>query len=238
MPRSTQHDDIRDAAIAFIKQTHGFHRWMTETRIRAFWTGASAMAEIPDAIGFHSDSTVVIEAKVSEADFAADQLKVSRKKPGIGMGSFRYYVVPEHLIESYQVREPWGLLYVNDAGEAYPVKEPSHCLTRDWKSELAIAVLAWGELEGDEHRKADTLRKDRNKAGLPERFHGDVLTVVRSMGPCQAKEIVNAMPELAKWAGTKHKARTALLDANIDGIVKSARFGVQEFEIESTAARA
>lgn len=237
MPRSKTHDEIRDAAIEYIKRTHGFYRWMTETRIRAFWTSAGPKAEIPDAIGFKGESTVVIESKVSDADFAADQQKPSRKKPDIGMGSFRYYAVPEYLIEAYQVREPWGLLYVNDAGEVYPVKECGHCLTRDWKSELAISVLAWGELEGDEHRKADTLRKDRNKGGeLPDRFHADVATVVRNIGPCQAKDIVNAMPELLKWAGNKTKARNALISASVGGIVTRTEYGVQLFEIESVKA--
>lgn len=236
--RSTTHDDIRDAAIDYVKREHGVYRWMTETRIRQHWTGASAKAEIPDAIGYRGDMTVVIEAKVSEADFAADQRKPSRIRLDLGMGTFRYYAVPEYLIEGYQVRDPWGLLYVNDAGEVSLVKEASTCHRRDWKSELAIAVLAWGELEGDDHRKADRLRKDRNRKGngLPERFHADVWTVVRAFGPCQAKDIVSIMPQLAKWAGNKTKARNALLESDIDGIVKRADCGVQVFEVETVKA--
>jgi len=223
MPRSKTHDEIRDAAIEYIKRTHGFYRWMTETRIRAFWTSAGPKAEIPDAIGFKGESTVVIESKVSDADFAADQQKPSRKKPDIGMGSFRYYAVPEYLIEAYQVREPWGLLYVNDAGEVYPVKECGHCLTRDWKSELAISVLAWGELEGDEHRKADTLRKDRGKGGeLPDRFVPHVATVVRTRKEVEAKHLVDDVPGLVAWAKSKQKARNAVMRSaragKIDGV--------------------
>ena len=70
-----------------------------------------ASGETPDVIGWKgSCRSVVIECKVSRADFFADQEKPFRKQPETGMGCERFYLVPQGLIHSDELPRGWGLL--------------------------------------------------------------------------------------------------------------------------------
>jgi len=71
--------------------------------------------EIPDAIGFGAWKSVLIECKVSRSDFLSDKKKPHRAK---GMGNWRFYMCPKGLIKVDELPEKWGLIYVNDDGEA------------------------------------------------------------------------------------------------------------------------
>lgn len=52
--------------------------------------------EQPDVIGFGSSNhSVLIEVKISRADFLSDKKKKFRVNPEKGMGSRRYYCCPE-----------------------------------------------------------------------------------------------------------------------------------------------
>lgn len=74
-------------------------------------------AEIPDALGWHAhNGSILIEVKISRADFLADASKPHRVHPETGMGSFRYYMVPEGLIKVEELPPQWGLLEVNSRG--------------------------------------------------------------------------------------------------------------------------
>jgi len=68
--------------------------------------------ETPDAIGWRSDYSVLIECKTSRADFLADKRKVFRKVSENGMGNFRFYLCPEWLINCDDLPPKWGLLHV------------------------------------------------------------------------------------------------------------------------------
>lgn len=91
---------------------HGCQVALSEPR-----TGYLA-GEIPDAIGFRvaepGTGSVVVECKVSRADFLADAKKPHRS--AAGMGLYRYYLCPEGVIEPNDVPERWGLLTVNKRG--------------------------------------------------------------------------------------------------------------------------
>ena len=54
--------------------------------------------EIPDAIGFKSDCTILIECKTSRADFLADKKKSFRIHPETGMGDHRFFMAQKGLI--------------------------------------------------------------------------------------------------------------------------------------------
>lgn len=71
-----------------------------------------AASESPDAIGylFGGIHTVVVECKVSVSDFRADQKKVPRQHPALGMGTYRYYLTPPGLLRAEQIPDNWGLL--------------------------------------------------------------------------------------------------------------------------------
>ena len=64
--------------------------------------------------------TIVVEAKASLSDFYSDRQKPFRQDPGDGMGSERYYLCPEGLIDPKRHDlHGWGLLYAVNHGRAY-----------------------------------------------------------------------------------------------------------------------
>jgi hypothetical protein len=72
---------------------------------------ACASGEIPDAIGWkRSQHSVVVECKVSRADFLADRAKPFRIKPEIGLGCERFYLTTPALVQIEELPDGWGLL--------------------------------------------------------------------------------------------------------------------------------
>jgi len=70
-----------------------------------------ASGETPDVIGWkNSCRSVLIECKISRADFFADREKPWRTKPENGMGCERFYLAPQGLIEKHELPKYWGLL--------------------------------------------------------------------------------------------------------------------------------
>lgn len=69
----------------------------------------SLSREQPDVIGFRELCSAVIECKVSRADFKADAKKPERSTGGLG--TYRFYLCPEGLIDPAELPPRWGLLY-------------------------------------------------------------------------------------------------------------------------------
>jgi len=70
-----------------------------------------ASGETPDAIGWkRACHSVVVECKISRADFLADCEKPFRSKSEKGMGCERYYLAPAGLIDASELPPGWGLL--------------------------------------------------------------------------------------------------------------------------------
>lgn len=67
-------------------------------------------SEQPDAIGFRSSISILIECKASRADFLADKGKSFRASPDKGMGDWRFYLCPPGVIKIEDLPEGWGLL--------------------------------------------------------------------------------------------------------------------------------
>lgn len=74
--------------------------------------------EIPDNIGFKSHCTILIECKANRADFLSDKRKIFRTNPWKGVGAFRFYLCPKDLIKPEELPDKWGLIYVNEKGNA------------------------------------------------------------------------------------------------------------------------
>lgn len=74
--------------------------------------------ETPDAIGWRSGYSILVECKTSRADFHADKNKRFRKYPEQGMGTYRFFMCPAGVIESEDLPESWGLVWVNEKGKA------------------------------------------------------------------------------------------------------------------------
>src|SRR5258706_6008769 len=72
---------------------------------------ACASGEMPDAIGWkRTQHSVVVECKVSRADFLADRAKPFRIKPEIGLGCERFYLTVPELLQVEELPSGWGLL--------------------------------------------------------------------------------------------------------------------------------
>jgi hypothetical protein len=77
---------------------------------------ACVSGEMPDAIGWKKAChSVLVECKVSRADFLADRDKLFRQKPEVGVGCERYYLTPKGLAIE-ELPAGWGLLEVGGRG--------------------------------------------------------------------------------------------------------------------------
>lgn len=68
--------------------------------------------ENPDAIGWRSNISILIEVKASRSDFLADKKKMFRQLPSGGMGDWRFYLTPPEIVGPEDLPEGWGLLWV------------------------------------------------------------------------------------------------------------------------------
>jgi len=82
------------------------------------------LGECPDAFGWNSGTTQLIEAKASRSDFLSDKKKHWRINPTHGLGGWRSYICPTGVIKESELPEKWGLLYVDDKGKVEVIKEP------------------------------------------------------------------------------------------------------------------
>jgi hypothetical protein len=72
---------------------------------------ACVSGEMPDAIGWKRAShSVLVECKVTRADFLADRDKPFRLKPEQGVGCERFYLTPPDLVKLEELPACWGLL--------------------------------------------------------------------------------------------------------------------------------
>jgi len=72
---------------------------------------ACASGEMPDAIGWkRACHSVLVECKVTRADFLVDRAKPFRQKPEKGVGSERFYLTPPNLVQTTELPAGWGLL--------------------------------------------------------------------------------------------------------------------------------
>jgi hypothetical protein len=100
------------------------YKWCLSRCGFAFKELSCINAEIADVIGFNSNGTFLIEAKVSRADFLKDKKKPFRCNPCIGMGDWRFFIAPKGLIKIEELPDMWGLIEVNEKGKALTVHNP------------------------------------------------------------------------------------------------------------------
>jgi len=72
---------------------------------------ACSSGEMPDAIGWkRACHSVLVECKISRADFLADREKAFRQKSELGMGCERFYLTSAGLLRPAELPPGWGLL--------------------------------------------------------------------------------------------------------------------------------
>lgn len=102
-------------------------KWLIGTRRCSFVfteLDCVTISEIPDAIGFRDGESILVECKVSRADFLADNRKRFRQEPETGVGTYRLYLCPERVIMPEDLPGRWGLIWVNTQGKPRQVVGP------------------------------------------------------------------------------------------------------------------
>lgn len=136
-----------------------------------------ANGEAPDAIGWKGKCrSVLVECKLTRADFLADRGKPFRSRPELGVGSERFYFAPRAVIAVDELPKGWGLLEYH-AREVRVVKRSARNLRspEGFMSEmnLLLASLRRVEVRIEPQTITDFLKwknrlADYNGGALPE----------------------------------------------------------------------
>jgi hypothetical protein len=97
---SELHEQLCLKAVTWLK-SNGFG-------VAAMNVWAFGSRERADCIGFRQQCSVLIEVKVSRADFFADRKKPERVAGGFG--NYRFYLAPAGLLNATDLPKGWGLL--------------------------------------------------------------------------------------------------------------------------------
>src|SRR5256886_8415123 len=136
-----------------------------------------ASGETPDAIGWKRGChSVLVECKISRADFLIDREKPFRRKQGSGMGCERFYLVPAGLLSAQDLPAGWGLLEMHGRAVHITVASSKHLrAARGFRYEmnLLLASLRRVEVRIEPQSITDFLKwKNRmaeyNQGNLPE----------------------------------------------------------------------
>jgi hypothetical protein len=87
-------------------------RWLRSYRCGVVLSEQACVSgEMPDAIGWkQACHSVLVECKVTRADFLADRAKPFRQKSEKGVGSERFYLTPPALLRIEELPSGWGWL--------------------------------------------------------------------------------------------------------------------------------
>lgn len=144
MPEALGHRALCDVAVKWLQRPHSAQGHGCNFAVSECQSGFRG-GEIPDAIGFRAqgwrDGTVLVEVKVSRADFYADRVKPHRISGG--MGNWRYFMAPTGLIRPDDLPPRWGLIEVNKRQQVRVVAGASLTFTSfasrdseaDWRHE-------------------------------------------------------------------------------------------------------
>ncbi len=109
-----------------------------------------ATGEVPDAIGWKgSCHSVLVECKVSRADFLADANKSFRLTPKEGLGCERLYLAPAGLIAPRELPPDWGLLEYRSHGVRLAVRPARRDLRTmvGWMKEMNLLLASLRRVE-------------------------------------------------------------------------------------------
>lgn len=141
-PIELTHADLMKRAVTWLRGTMRCSVVLSERESRG---------ERVDAIGF-GKQVIVIECKVSRADFLADQIKACRRVSG--MGALRFYLAPARLLSHREMPEGWGLLEaqadrIKRTWQAHPILDERR--NREAEQALLVGELRRYQLHGIEY---------------------------------------------------------------------------------------
>ena len=130
-------------------------------------TEMATTGEEPDALGFRSRSTTLVECKTSRSDFLADSKKLERRRPAMGKGNYRLYLCERCVILPEELPSAWGLLWV--VGARMYVKKKPVWQTSNMRAEMQMLVslarrLGYSQPEGVSIKFYT--HRTRNRAGV------------------------------------------------------------------------
>jgi hypothetical protein len=91
-------------------------KWLRRYRCGVVLSEQACLSgEMPDAIGWkRACHSVLVECKISRADFLIDRDKPFRKNTKQALGCERFYLAPAQLIKREELPAGWGLLEVRN----------------------------------------------------------------------------------------------------------------------------
>lgn len=103
-PADFTHEELRIRAV----------RWLTNSRNCGVVLSEihSLTVEIPDAVGWQSSLSILVECKVSRSDFQRNKHK-AHERAGRGVGQERYILCPKGMIQPEEMQDGWGLLWAS-----------------------------------------------------------------------------------------------------------------------------
>jgi hypothetical protein len=153
-------------------------RWLRHYRCGLVLSEQACVSgEMPDAIGWkRACHSVLVECKVTRADFLADRAKPFRLKQEQGVGSERFYLTGAGLVRREELLAGWGLLELH--GRGVEIVHPSARNLRSamgfrYEMNLLLASLARVQVRIEPQTITDFLKwKNRmaeyNRGALPE----------------------------------------------------------------------
>jgi hypothetical protein len=153
-------------------------QWLRQYRCGVVLSEQACLSgEMPDAIGWkRACHSVVVECKISRADFLADLSKPFRSKPETAVGCERFYLAPAGLLSACELPKGSGLLELRNR-QINKVKPSARNLRSDigfqYEMNLLLASLRHVELRIEPQSITDFLKwKNRmaeyNRGTLPE----------------------------------------------------------------------
>ncbi len=147
-------------------------RWLGRKCSVVLYEFATPADENPDVIGWIAGAgSVLIECKLSRADFLKDAAKPVRKNPRAGMGQRRYYLCPPDVIQVKDLPPKWGLLWVT-RGQVLVMREARGHPGRNLTAEVRFlsAMLRRAQIRIGTRPLSEWLRGENRfeaKRGIP-----------------------------------------------------------------------
>lgn len=107
----------------------------------------SSVSETPDAIGWTSCHSVLVECKATVSDFKSDSNKNFRRHPDKGVGSIRYYMTPKGLLDVDDVPETWGLVEVDERGRTRVKKTHAQRVVCNHRAEVKMLISLFRRMD-------------------------------------------------------------------------------------------
>jgi hypothetical protein len=165
-------------------------RWLSRKCSVVLYEFAAAKQENPDVIGWATIAgspagSIVIECKLTRADFLRDAKKPVRTAPQKGMGQRRYYLCPPEIITVKDLPPKWGLLWAAK-GQVVVIKETRGHPERNLLAEVQFLslMLRRAQIRIGTRPLSEWLRGENRleaKRGIPPNRHSG-----SSQGQCDA----------------------------------------------------